>query len=170
MIAFCSLGALSQTQQIAHTVIDAMPGADREKAFAETLCMVSTVSARAAASALPPGDASREHVSDTLSALPLTLHSYVAGIEVLSEEDGPPDTRTDHLERMSTFYSTQLGDVGYPDRKALRHVMILWMGRISPSGLDEHPEKRLDRLGLVDRLTTYVRLIEAFTRNAGQEA
>ncbi|MGA7304668.1 MAG: hypothetical protein WBW88_07320 [Rhodothermales bacterium] len=169
VIAFCAFGAMGQTQRIAQVVVETMAGVDREKTFAETLCMVATATARAAVSAYPSGDASRSHVSEVLLALPLTLHSYVAGREVLekqqtSEEPAPHDTAD--VERMLTFYQTQLGDAGFPDRKVLRHTMTLWMGRISPRGLNEHPETRLERLGLVDELSAHTRLIEAFTRNA----
>ena len=164
---------MSQTQQIAQIAIETMPEANREKIFAETLCMVSTASARAAVSALPPGDASRAHVSESLLTLPLTLHAYVAGREVLEKQQAskePPPHDTSDLEHMLTFYGTQLADTGFPDRKALRHMMILWMGRISPAGLGEHPEKRLERLELVDLLVNHVRLVEAFVRNLTRDS
>ena len=158
-----------ETQQIALAAVEGIDQADAERVFAETLCLVSTATARAAESAFPSQSDARKHLSQTLQALPLTLHSYVAGGEVLrtgaSSPEGIPDTTAD-LDRMMDFYNAQLADTGLPDRKSLRNAMILWMGRISPPGLGEHPEARLDRLGLVDRLSLHVRLVEAYARNA----
>ncbi|HUF08795.1 MAG TPA: hypothetical protein VMO47_05705 [Rhodothermales bacterium] len=166
---FCALGAMAETQQIALAAMEDIDQPDAEKVFAETLCLVSTATARAAVSAFTAQSDVRNHLSQTLQALPLTLHSYIAGGEVLktgaSSPEGIPDVTAD-LDRMMDFYNAHLADTGLPDRKSLRHAMILWMGRISPSGLSEHPEARLDRLGLVDRLILHVRLVEAYARNA----
>jgi len=151
--------------------MEAIPQADSEAVFAETLCLVSTATARVAASAFRKGDIG-EHLSQTLQALPLTLHAYVAGGEVLRTGAESPDEIPDataELERMLDFYNAQLADTGLPDRKSLRHAMLLWMGRISPPGLNEHPEARLDRLKLVERLSLHLRLVEAYARNAASE-
>lgn len=149
--------------------MEAVDRADPQKVFSETICLLSTATARAAASAFATNDEARQHLVETLQALPLTLHSYVAGGEVLRSRTESPEGVEDlsgHLEHMLDFYNAHLAQNKYPDQKSLRNVMILWMGRISPPGMEEHPEARVERLELVDRLTIHLRLVEAYARNA----
>lgn len=145
-----------------------MPASDPEKVFAETLCLVATATARSASAPFADAPDHANAISQSLVDLPLTLHAYVAGSEVLrtgaQSAEGIPDY-TPEIGRMLEFYQAHIPDGRLPDRKTLRNAMILWMGRISPRGLDEHPEARVDRLGLVDDLNLHLRLSEAYARN-----
>jgi len=150
-----------------------MPTSDPEKVFAETLCLVATATARSASAPFGASSDQANALSQALIDLPLTLHAYVAGSEVLrtgaQSQESIPDY-TPELARMLEFYQAHLPDGRLPDRKTLRNAMILWMGRISPRGLDEHPEARIDRLGLIDELNLHLRLSEAYARNVAHGA
>lgn len=141
-----------------------MPSADPEKIFAETLCLISTVTARTAAASLASGQNRVDEVAEAILALPYTLHAYVAGTDVLA--GGVAQEPSEALSRMMQFYGVQLPQGEMPTKPSLRKVMILWMGRISPSGLGEHPEQRLKRLEFVERMDVHARLVEAYARSA----
>ena len=85
----------------------------------------------------------------------------------LGGKAGPDLNRSvyDRLGRKREFYSLHLPPGRVPSRRDLRDKMELWMGRISPPGLPEHPAKRLERLSLVSVLHTHVRLLFEFSRN-----
>ena len=74
------------------------------------------------------------------------------------------------LQRKHEFYTVHLPDDTFPGERALRDKMALWMGRVSPPGLPESPDRRLDKLQLVPTLVTHNRVVLAYARGGAAPA
>lgn len=163
LVAFATAGTLSVTQELAARAVAGIEGADAQLVAEETLALVSTASARAAAFGLREEPGPSRAASMALADLPAAYHDYLVGIELLSgtPESGIPDDLFPRLERKSAFYRAHIREGEYPGPRAMADVMALWMGRISPPRLPEMPQARLERLALVPILERHVRLVRA---------
>lgn len=169
--AFTTVGVLSTTQDLTHALlgdIGDMEGTDPELVAEETLCLVATATARAAQVGLQAEPAHATVAHDTLLNLPYTYRDYLIGSAMVAEQDASlaemSDAIYERLQRKMQFYTTHLPADQFPGPRALADKMALWMGRVSPPKLPESPQERLDKLGLVDVLTTHTKLVLAFGR------
>lgn len=170
-VSFATAGTLGLVQNLTHAVLDSigdMEGADPELVAEETLCLVSTASARAAEVGLADEPAHRPIVSETLLQLPYTYRDYLVGASMISDGDRSLSQFAaqvrNRLQRKQEFYVTHLPAGQFPGPRALSDKMELWMGRVSPPKLPESPQERLETLGLVDPVVAHCKLILAYGR------
>lgn len=170
MTAFAVAGSITTAQEIAITLIDSMPDADRTVIAEETLSLLAVVSARAVESGADSLIAAA--ASHVLLALPFTYHDYLLGGELLAEStEGAGDAAVySRLVRKREFYTVHLPPGQLPSLRTLREKMELWMGRLSPPGLPEHPARRLEKLGLVEAVATHTKLVYEFARKEQADA
>ncbi len=169
--AFASMGSLSLTQDLTHAVLRSigdMDGTEPELVAEETLCLVATVTARAADVGLQNEPEHRTAVSEALLNLPFTYRDYLIGHAMVAEEDPElsdiaENVRT-RLQRKQEFYTTHLPDGDFPGPHTLKDKMELWMGRVSPPKLPERPQERLASLGLVAPVLAHAKLVLAYGR------
>lgn len=172
VLTFVVLGFVTTTQQLASIASDSMPSADPGKIFEETACLTGTATARAVSTGFDAGSGGGAPFEAAILTAPHRLAEYMNGYGMLATGTGGPDQVNEvhaRLERARSFYEVHLPAGQFPDRKQLNEKMALWMGRISPRGLDELPTTRLDRLDLVKILHTHCRLVEAYVRNGVQD-
>lgn len=166
--AFATLGILGTTQDLAQTVLASVEEADPELVAEETLCLVATASARAAAVGLREAPELAEVVLPTLLDLPFTYRDYLVGGAVIEQKDTSLLDANEEvyrrLQHKQEFYKVHLPENTFPGEHALKEKMELWMGRVSPPRLPESPQERLEKLDLVPALVTHLKLILAFGR------
>jgi hypothetical protein len=169
--AFASMGSLSLTQDLTHAVLRSigdMDATNPELVAEETLCLVSTATARAAEVGLQDEPGHAPSVSRTLLNLPFTYRDYLIGHAMVAQDDpelsGVAEEVRQRLSRKQDFYITHLPEGKFPGPHALKDKMELWMGRVSPPKLPESPQERLEKLGLVDPLLAHVKLVLAYGR------
>ncbi len=168
---FSTAGTLSTTQELIGRVLEAIEMADPELVAEETLCLVATATARAAEVGLREQAELAQAVVPALQALPFTYRDYLLGGMLLSQEDQDLLEETgqevySRLQRKQVFYEAHLPARQFPGERLLTEKMVLWMGRISPPGLPELPQERMERLALVPVLHTHLRLVLQFCRQA----
>jgi len=168
---FATTGALSTTQDLIGRVLESIDMADPELVAEETLCLVATATARAAEVGLREQAELAQAVVPALQALPFTYRDYLLGGMLLSAEDRTLLEATGQevygrLQRKQAFYEAHLPAGQFPGERLLTEKMALWMGRISPPGLPELPQERMERLALVPVLHTHLRLVLSFCRQA----
>lgn len=172
--SFATMGVLSTTQELARTVLIGLEEPDRELVAEETLMLVATATARAAAMGLRGLPEEAQAVVPTLAELPFTYRDYLIGGAMISKEDPSLVETGEHvyerLGRKQEFYAAHLAEGQFPGEHALRDVMELWMGRISPPRMPEAPQERLERMGLVPRLLTHCKLVLAAARRLTAQA
>lgn len=164
--AFATLGVLGVTQDVAHTCLDSMEGADPDLVAEETLCLISTATARTLEATLSADQRLAAAVAPVVVEIPYTYREYLVGGAVIAQE-APElvDANRDvirRLERKQAFYSVHFPPGQFPGSHALKDKMVLWMGRISPPGLMDYPEDRLERLKVVQTVLTHLRLARAY--------
>lgn len=165
--AFASLGILSTTQDMVRTVLPSLTDAANPELVAEeTLSLVATVTARAAEVGLKTAGA--EAVGPVLLEVPFLYHDYLLGGQLVAEgSEGEVDVDQsvyDRLGRKLEFYGVHFPVGQFPGPRALGDKLPLWMGRISPPKLPTTPGARLGDTGLVDLLSTHLRLVLAFAQ------
>ncbi len=168
-VMFSAIGAVTVTQDLAARVLEGVDGADPGLVAEETLALACTATARAASFALSDSPDLARAAGALLLDLPMSYHDYLIGgavLEGVPEADLPGDV-FERLGRKLSFYTAHLADGLMPGPRSLADVMALWMGRVSPPRLPEMPQRRLERLGLVDILVRHVRLVRA---RAGSDA
>jgi len=175
LTAFATLGTLSATQALIGRVWEALEGADPELVAEETLCLVATATARAVDAGLHAVPALRQAVVPVLLELPFTYRDYVLGGALLEEEvdaglEAAGQEIYSRLQRTLTFYQAHLPVGQFPGERLLTEKMALWMGRISPPGLPELPQARMERLAVVPLLQAHLRLMLMFGRHVAAEA
>lgn len=175
VIAFSSLGVLSVTQELAGTVLSDLGGAEPDLIAEETLCLVATTTARAAAVGLRDASAeARDPIVDVLENIPFVYQDYLLGGELLDRSDpsiaGAADDIRQRLEGKHAFYRVHFPENQFPGEKVLTEKMALWMGRISPPRLPEMPSERLGKLALVAPLSTHLKLVLAYCRNGSDRS
>lgn len=169
--AFCSLGALNVTQELAGAILRDIEGADPEVVAEETLCLVAVVTLRAAQAGLreSPEAAAAEPV---LAALPYAYRRYLTGLDMLDRNDpsladpASVEAVDRRLQRKQRFYEGQFPEATFPGEEMLTNGMEFWMGRVSPPKLPETPSVRLRKMGLAGLLEAHLRVIGAYCRSA----
>jgi hypothetical protein len=169
--AFATVGALGLTQDLTHAVLDSigdMEGADPELVAEETLCLVATATARAAAVGLQSEPEHAPTIVQALLDLPFTYRDYLIGKAMIAEENRDlsqvGEQVRERLQGKREFYTTHLPEGQFPGPHALGDKMELWMGRVSPPKLPETPQERLDSLGLVEPTVAHLKLVLAYGR------
>jgi hypothetical protein len=166
VLAFASLGVLSTAQQLASRVLSDIVSADPDRVAEETLTLV------AVASAFSLSTGTRAGLKSAILDLPILYRDYLAGGLVVRGEMDEDAVRArvadDRMQRKRSFYEAHFNPPGGPSQTGLRDKMGLWMGRISPPGLEELPMDRLDRLQLVDVLDVHLRLLRAYAQREGE--
>ena len=171
VVSFATVGAVGLVQDLTHAVLDSigdMEGADADLVAEETLCLVSTATARAAEVGLKDEADVGPVVSRTLLQMPYTYRDYLLGSAMIADHN--PDLATvgeqvrGRLQRKQEFYTSHLPEGQFPGPHALEDKMELWMGRVSPPKLPESPQERLANLELVDPVVTHCKLILAYGR------
>ncbi|MBT8401783.1 MAG: hypothetical protein KJO98_14990 [Rhodothermia bacterium] len=164
LTAFAVAGSITTAQEIATILIDSMKGADRTVVAEETLSLIAVVSARAVESGADSLISSA--ASQAILALPFTYHDYLLGGELLAASAGGARDASVYgrLVRKREFYTLHLPSGQLPSPRMLREKMELWMGRLSPPGLPEHPALRLEKLALVEVVATHAKLVYEFAR------
>jgi len=169
--AFATVGALGLTQDLTHAVLESigdMEGADPELVAEETLCLVATATARAAAVGLQDEPEYAPPIAQTLLDLPFTYRDYLIGKAMVAEKNPELSQAAEEVrERLHgkrEFYTTHLPEGQFPGPHALGDKMELWMGRVSPPKLPETPQERLESLGLVDPTVAHLKLVLAYGR------
>ncbi len=170
---FATLGALGTTQDLARTILGSLDGADQELVAEETLCLVATTTARAAEVGLREAPDLSTAVVPSLLELPFTYRDYLIGEAMLTSHDTSLADGSEEvyqrLTRKQEFYTAHFPQNQFPGEHALGEKMALWMGRVSPPKLPEAPQERLEKLDLVPRLLTHLKLILASGRRHGQQ-
>ena len=165
VVVFATSGTLTVAQEIISVLMRDLPGADPELVAEETLALVSVATARAVERGCAPRDAGR--LSTAIVDIPLTLRDYLVGGALLEGDDARVDADEAvyaRLKRKTEFYDSHLPLHELPIEKVLGEKAALWMGRLSPPRLPEMPDVRLERLGLVAKLTTHLRLVFEMAR------
>lgn len=170
LTAFAVAGSITTAQEIMITLIDSMPDADRSVVAEETLSLLAAVSARAVEAGADSRIAAA--TSQALLSLPFSYHDYLLGGELLVEstERSVDATVYGRLARKREFYTVHMPPGQLPSQRALRDKMELWMGRLSPPGLPEHPARRLEKLALVEAVATHAKLVYEFARKQQTDA
>ncbi|RMH53596.1 MAG: hypothetical protein D6685_15590 [Bacteroidetes bacterium] len=167
-IAFATLGTLGTTQDLARITLGSIDDADPELVAEETLCLVSTATARAAQVGLREAPEMAAAAVPSLYDLPFTYRDYLVGGAVITQQDpsllDANEAVYRRLQRKQEFYAVHLPADQFPGERVLYDKMALWMGRISPPKLPESPTERLHRLDLVPTLLTHLKLVLAFAR------
>ena len=171
---FGTVGVLSTTQDLIGRVLESIEMADPELVAEETLCLVATATARATEVGLREQAELAQAVVPALQVLPFTYRDYLLGSWLLDEKDQTLLEKTSQevyrrLQRKQAFYEAHLPAGQFPGERLLTEKMALWMGRISPPGLPELPQERMERLALVPVLHTHLRLVQSFCRQAVAE-
>jgi hypothetical protein len=175
VLAFATLGTLATTQDVTHGVLAALRDTDAapDLVAEETFCLVATATARAAQVGLGAEPAVAAVAARTLLRLPFTYREYLLGAAMVAGAGAPEgfaeagEQVRGRLERKLAFYTTHLPDGRFPGPHALRDVMELWMGRVSPPGLPVTPQARLAELGLVDDVLAHLKVVLAHGRRGG---
>jgi hypothetical protein len=169
--AFATVGALGLTQDLTHAVLESigdMEGADPELVAEETLTLVATATARAAAVGLEEEPDHAPPIVETLLDLPFTYRDYLIGKAMVADQNPElsqvADEVHERLEKKRAFYTTHLPEGQFPGPHALSDKMELWMGRVSPPKLPETPQERLESLGLVEPTVAHLKLVLAYGR------
>lgn len=166
--AFATLGVLSTTQDVAGVVLSSVEDAEGEVVVEETLCLVATATARAAEVGFRGAPAVQAAVVPALLELPFTYRDYLVGGALLIDGEAALADASERvyrrLQRKREFYAVHLPENAFPGERALRDKMALWMGRVSPPGLPEMPEERLEKLDLVTTVATHTKLVLAYAR------
>lgn len=172
IVAFCSLGALNVTQELAGAILRDIDGADPDVVAEETLCLVAVVTLRAAQAGLRESPDAVAAAEPVLAALPYAYRRYLTGLDMLDRNDpslAEPDSieAVDRrLQRKQRFYEGQFPEATFPGGEMLTTGMEFWMGRISPPKLPETPSVRLRKMGLAGLLEAHLRVIGAYCRSA----
>lgn len=172
IVAFCSLGALNVTQELAGAILRDIEGADPEVVAEETLCLVAVVTLRAAQAGLRESPELAAAAEPVLAALPYTYRRYLTGLDMIDRNDpslaepGSIEAVDRRLQRKQRFYEGQFPEATFPGDEILTNGMEFWMGRISPPKLPETPSVRLRKMGLAGLLQAHLRVIGAYCRSA----
>ena len=165
---FATLGVLNVTQEIAAAVLEDIEGAEPDIVAEETLCLVSTATARAAEVSLREKPDIASEAASSLLDLPFIYSDYLLGGEMLRRHDSAYAEAGDEiyarLQRKREFYTAHLPPGQFPGERALNEKMPLWMGRVSPPKLPENPTQRLEKLRLVEPLLNHLKLVLAYGR------
>ncbi len=160
------MGILSTTQEVAGSALSLMPDAGGELVAEETLTLVAVLSARIC-EVVAPREAP---LAASLIAAPFLYRDWLVGARMIEAQAG--DLAREgaeigrRLEKKMAFYTAHLQPGLMPTRANLEHVLLLWMGRISPPRMPESPEKRLSQLPVLDRLHTHARVVAAQLKHA----
>lgn len=172
IVAFCSLGALNVTQELAGAILRDIEGADPEVVAEETLCLVAVVTLRAAQAGLRESPELAAAAEPVLAALPYTYRRYLTGLDMIDRNDpslaepGSIEAVDRRLQRKQRFYEGQFPEATFPGDEILANGMEFWMGRISPPKLPETPSVRLRKMGLAALLGAHLRVTGAYCRSA----
>lgn len=166
--AFGSLGILTVTQDLSGRVQQAFPEFNREIVAEETLCLVSALTAECIGSMA--GSAFITDALATLRTVPYSYRDYLLGQLILTDSDAVPEGFSENIGRRigkdMNFYSSHLSRAFQStSTEALQTILLLWMGRISPSGCKDEPLTRLARIDPTDLLQRHVTLMTAFARH-----
>ncbi|MDX1428959.1 MAG: hypothetical protein R3282_01675 [Rhodothermales bacterium] len=162
ILSFAVAGSITLAHEIVGTLIASIPDADGSTVAEETLALLSVVSARAVTAAAGDHRAGPA-VSESLLDLPAVYYDYLLGGAVLTSAEGETDTSVyERLLRKQQFYAVHFPHGERPSKRLLKDKMELWMGRLSPPGLPEHPAARLERLDLVEAVALHAQLVYEF--------
>lgn len=175
-LTFATLGTLNVSQRLASSVLSDIETAEPDVVAEETLCLVSTATARAASVALKDDPEIAGAASAALLEIPFSYRDYLIGERMLENPDEPPFELADQvhgqvyarLSRKREFYGAHFPPDRFPVERTLRDKMSLWMGRVSPPGLPETPIDRLRKLDLVSPLSIHLKLIVAHGRQPAE--
>ncbi|GEM_PF-320519 len=169
--SFATVGILGLTQDLTHAVLESigdMEGSDPELVAEETLSLIAIATARAAEVGLEDEPQHASAIVETLLNVPFTYRNYLLGKAMVAEAQpelsGMAEEVHERLEKKRAFYATHLPDGQFPGPHALQDTMELWMGRVSPPKLPEMPQKRLEKLGLVDPAVAHLKVVLAYGR------
>lgn len=166
--AFTTLGVLGTTQDLARISLEFMPKADPELVAEETLCLVSTATARAAEVGLRQESVVGSAVSPTVLDLPFAYRDYLIGGAMITQRDtsllDANEEAYQRLQEKREFYLGHFPENQFPGEEHTRNKMILWVERISPFDLSSTPAERLTKMHLLPTLMTHLKLILAFGR------
>ena len=171
IVAFCSLGALNVTQELAGAILRDIEGADPDLVAEETLCLVAIATLRAAQAGLWESSDAAAAAGPVLAALPYTYRRYLTGLDMLDRNDpslaepASVEAVDRRLQRKQRFYEGQFPEATFPGEEMLTSGMELWMGRISPPKLPETPSVRLRKMGLARLLGAHLRVVGAYCRS-----
>jgi hypothetical protein len=173
--AFAGMAVISTTQDLLRTVLPGLTDAvDLDVASEETLALVATTSARAVEVGLRDVSALAEAVGTAVLETPFLYHDLLLGARLVDEgaegEIEVDQSVYDRLARKMEFYGVHFPVGRFPGPAALRDKLPLWMGRISPPRLPTNPDARLDETGVLDLLSTHLRLVLAFAQRTSQES
>lgn len=168
---FAALGTLSCTQDTTHTVLSAIgsiEGTEPDLVAEETLCLLSTVTARAMAVGLRAQPEQAEALESVLLGLPFQYRDYLIGRAMIESEDRElaatgEEVRT-RLAKKQRFYKTHFPEGQFPGPRALGDKLELWMGRVSPPGLPTTPQERLQELPVQASIVAHAKLMLAYAR------
>lgn len=166
--SFITAGVLNTTQRLVQIVLDDIEDAESDLVAEETLCFVATATARAATVGLRNDQEIVETVQSNLLEFPFTYRDYLIGSAMVANQNPALADQSEEvyegLQRKLQFYTTHLPAGQFPGEHALGDVFPLWMGRVSPPGLPETPDERLEKLDLTPVLLTHLKLVLAYGR------
>jgi hypothetical protein len=175
--AFATVGTLGLVQDLTHAVLGHVgddENAEPALVAEETLCLIATATARAAEVGLQDEDEHRPPLVRTLLDLPFTYRDYLIGKAMVADQrpelSEMGEQVRERLQKKRSFYTTHLPEGQFPGPHALEDKMELWMGRVSPPGLQESPQTRLQELGLVEPTVAHLKLILAYGRRGAPPA
>ncbi|NND71783.1 MAG: hypothetical protein HKN43_09400 [Rhodothermales bacterium] len=168
LVAFSVIGINVTTQHLSH--VAAGEASDDLELIAEESLAVTSVTTERVLSFVLREAPSRAAVLAAVGQTPFRYYDYILGNQVLEMRDESSDIDLDstssvfnRVGRKVAFYGSHFPEAAFPGASITREKMVLWMGRISSPGLHEHPEKRLERLGLANILQRHLRLVQGYT-------
>ena len=169
IVSFASIGVFTTVQEVSMRAATAVDGVDADLLAEETLCLVSVATARAVAAAAASHPEIARTTAGTLLEFPWSWRDYLLGRLSLGE-DATSTTATGaevgaRIERKLAFYAVHFVEGQMPSESIVRDKMLLWMGRISPPGLPDSPESRLERSDLVAPLRDHIRLVASYVQH-----
>ncbi len=191
---FAAAGTHVLFQDLLAGVLELIPDVDPSRVAEETLSLLAVVGARAVEEG-SAGVPTARLIGDSVLGMPYAFRDYTLGSEMLADEmsaqgaprnnaqGAPPageetdpvpnsDIHTqsvqigERLAKIQDFYEEQF-PVGTSIRlPILQDKLVLWMGRISPPGLDSTPAERVTASRAPILLAHHARLITAYVRHA----
>jgi len=175
---FATVGTHVLFHDLLSSIFSLIPDADPPRVAEETLSLLAVIGARAVEEGAA-GLSTARPIADSLLNVPFAFRDYTLGSQMLLEtgmlatEDQPVEDIQrqsvqigERLDRIRAFYEQQFPSGTSIRLPHLQDKLLLWMGRISPPGLETTPADRVTASRAPQLLARHARLVAAYVRHA----